>query len=266
MLLTDRKVVHRGHYRNNLVEVIDRGDERSLLFAGSVVQSAMSISSPQSLVLSYTRYMMAPLLIDESPRRALVIGIGAGSLLRYISHHLPQCRVDAIDCSAHIIKLARGYFHLPDKETVAIHCRDGFDFLRERVPDDRYDLILIDAFDAGGMSLSIYRPEFFALCRDHLQPEGAASINLWSGDKNRMAAVAEAIGAHFASLVNMPVPNRGNVVCLAGKEDTLARLFERNRLEIETLSERFDLDFKAIMKVCSKNNLGLFQRLNRLLL
>ncbi len=147
-----KEIVHRAQYNNHLVEVIDRGDERFLIFAGNIVQSSMSIKKPERLTLSYTRYMMAALLANTCPEKVLIVGLGAGSLLRFINYHFPDCLIDGIDNAADIINLSRKYFYLPDKPEIAIHCCDGYDFLAGLPDEHRYDLILVDAFKAQGMS------------------------------------------------------------------------------------------------------------------
>jgi len=257
-----RKVVHRAHYNNHLVEVIDKGDERSLVFAGNVVQSSMSIKTPYSLSLSYTRYMMAALLLNEFPEKVLVVGLGAGSLLRFINYHFPHCLIDAIDNSAHVINLSRKYFNLPDRPEISIHCCDGYDFLSALSSEQTYDLILVDAFDANGMSATVYRPDFFDLCGDHLKQGGIISLNLWSGNSERLGEVKEDIGSRFASIVEIPVPKRGNVICLGRNDKLIWSMLRKNRSDLDRLSDRFSINFKAIVNICLKSNLNFFQRLS----
>lgn len=258
-----RKNIHRSHWNGQLIEVIDEGDSRTLYFGGTVLQSAMFLSAPHKLALSYTRYMMASLLLDDGPQKILVVGVGAGSLVRFLHHHVPNARIDAIDCSNQVLDLADRYFHLPKSPGIRIHCRDGREFLSNRTDEHNYDLILIDAFDTDGMSRQIYSPEFFENCRDHLSVSGIVSINLWSGDQNRMEQVASEIAARFESLLELPVPNRGNVICLAGRGDLMMSIFERDSDEIQQLQQRFDINFKEIVRVCRKNNLSFLQRLSK---
>ena len=92
----ERKTIHRSHWQSQLIEVVDEGDTRSLYFGGHVLQSSMYLSAPQKLALSYTRFMAAPLLIDDAPERILVVGVGAGSLVRFFHHHFPDARIDGI--------------------------------------------------------------------------------------------------------------------------------------------------------------------------
>ncbi len=260
----NRQIVHREHWDNLLVEVIDDGDTRSLVFGGDVLQSSMSLSHPNRLILSYTQCMMASLLINEDPERVLVIGVGAGSLVRFLHSHLPSCRIEGIDNAPHIIKLARGYFYLPENERLTIHNLDGFDYLRELPAPRGYDLILVDAFDGAGMAPSIYHRACFELCRRHLRPDGILSINLWSGDEARMAEVRHDITDCFGPPLSLPVPNRGNVICLAGRQTDLNLLMTRGRSELERLGDRFAIDFDKIAGIYRRHNLTRRQRLARL--
>lgn len=264
MIRNSRKVVHRSHWNNQLVEVIDSGDTRSLYFAGNVLQSSMSLHEPQRLVLSYTRYMLASLLLDDEPERILVIGIGAGSLLRFLHRHFPNASIDGIDFSDTVIDLAQRFFHLPGSPQLRIHCSDGFDFLAARADEFDYDLILVDAFDGLGMSDAIYCSDFFELCLHHLSVSGILSVNLWSGDRLAMEQVADSINVHFESYLELPVPNRGNVICLAGRGEILGSLMEQHHEDVAALQKRFSINFSEILKVCRKHNLGLMQRLSHL--
>lgn len=258
-----KKHIHRSHWKGQLVEVIDQGDRRSLLFGGGVLQSSISLSAPHNLALSYTRYMMASLLLDDEPKRILIVGVGAGSLVRFLHHHFPEARIDGIDISASVIDLAERYFHLPQSSRITIRCDDGRDFLKNRKEEDNYDLILIDAFDTFGMSESIYISSFFESCLDHLSINGILSLNLWSGDQARMERVAAEITELFESILELPVPNRGNVICLAGRGNIASAVAELDSDDILQLQKRFNINFQEIIRVFRKYNLSFIERLSR---
>lgn len=262
----EKKVVYRDHFDKQLVEIIDRGDERSLYFGGHVLQSTITLSEPQSLALSYTRFMMAPLLFNEAPERILIIGLGAGSLLHFLHFHLPDCHIDAIDSSIGVINLAREYFLLPDGPEIMVHHGDGYAFLADR-PESKahYDVILLDAFDAQGMATSIYRADFFALCRSHLQKKGMICLNLWSGDLNRMAEVKDDIEAAFEDMAVIPVPKRGNVICIGLKNRNIWQTLKKNISQSGRLQSRFGIDFDIIIRSFMKHNLNIRQRLSHFL-
>src|SRR5574343_274341 len=78
------------------VDISEEAGVRYLHFGSDWVQGAMRIARPWSLELGYTREMMAGLLLRDGahwPRNALLIGLGAGSLAKFIYRNLPDCRM-----------------------------------------------------------------------------------------------------------------------------------------------------------------------------
>ena len=113
------------------------------------------------------------------------------------------------------------------------------------------------------MSGEIYAGAFFDLCLDHLAFSGILCLNLWSGDQSRMEEVAMEIGIRFDSALELPVPQRGNVICLAGRGDVLSAIIDLDSAELDFLQDRFDLNFREMVRVCRKYNLNMFQRISR---
>ena len=80
------------------LEISEEAGVRSLHFGSEWIQGSMRIRRPFALELAYTREMMACLLLRPDadwPRRTLLIGLGAGSLAKYIYRHLPQTKITA---------------------------------------------------------------------------------------------------------------------------------------------------------------------------
>lgn len=253
-------MVHRDYWNGHLVEIVDNGDHRSLYFGSRHLQSRMSLSRPHELVLSYTCYMLASLFIQPEPAKILIIGIGSGSFVRFFHHHFQDCLIDAVDCSQHIINAARGYFHLPENSRVAIHCRDGCQFLREDCTS-RYDLILVDAFDDQGMAPTVYAQPFFSLCREHLSESGVVSCNLWSDNMSRFREIKTILANLFTGCLALPVPDRGNIIALAMPFAVpWPRIYLKDK-ELAQLSKRYGINFKQLAGVIKKNNLSLAKRL-----
>ncbi|OGR15724.1 MAG: hypothetical protein A2X81_06755 [Desulfobacterales bacterium GWB2_56_26] len=253
-------MIHSNYWNGHLVKIFDNGDHRSLYFGSGHLQSRMSLSRPHELVLSYTRYMAAALFIQPAPERILVVGIGAGSFVRFFHHHFPDCLIDAVDCSAHVIAAARGYFHLPEEDRrVTVHCGDGFQFLQEEARN-RYDLILVDAFDDQGMAPTIYDEPFFLLCRERLNEDGVVSCNLWSDDQERYRTIKSTLADFFSGCLTLPVPDRGNVIALAMPFAVpWPQIYLKSR-ELAERTKRFDFDFKQLARVIKQNNLSMTKR------
>jgi spermidine synthase len=249
-----------------LVEIVDAGDHRSLYFGGDILQSRVSLVTPDVLLLSYTQYMMSALLIQPEPQRVLLIGIGAGTLVRFLHHHFPHCAIDAVDHSRRIISMAIRYFHMPNKDPIALHCSDGYAFLAARKLPMSYDLILVDAFDEEGMSKTIYTGDFFRLCLESLTPEGVLSCNLWSGVPEELMEVKNGIQRYATSHLYLPVPNRGNIVALAFNTPVPWKKINRPENEIDSLFRRFHIDLGQVVRTAKKCNMTLGQRIGSIFL
>ena len=70
---------------------------RHLHVGGEAIQSAMRLEDPFALELDYTRCMMAFLLFHAAPRRALMIGLGGGSLAKFFHRRLPALRTRVVE-------------------------------------------------------------------------------------------------------------------------------------------------------------------------
>ena len=66
------------------VEVSEQSGVRYLHFGSEWVQGAMRISKPNALELAYTRDFMLALLLRPEAKRFLLIGLGAGSIAKFI--------------------------------------------------------------------------------------------------------------------------------------------------------------------------------------
>src|SRR5690349_8452112 len=98
------------------IEISEQKGVRSLHFGSPWVQGAMRIARPWALELEYTRQMMAPLLLhdDSWPATVLQIGLGAGSLTRYLLRARPYARQVIVELSTDVVAAARQFFKLPE--------------------------------------------------------------------------------------------------------------------------------------------------------
>lgn len=199
------------------IEVSEAKGVRYLHFGSPWVQGAMRIARPWALELEYTRQMMAPLLLhdDSWPATVLQIGLGAGSLTRFLHRHRPQARLTIVEISSEVLAAARQFFKLPeDDEHIEIRIAEGHDFLAGA--KSRFDLILVDAYDDKGRAGMIDSVPFYMNCRERLSRRGMAAFNLLTrtrGAAPALARIRQAFGDHMQPL---PITEAGNVVVLAG--------------------------------------------------
>jgi spermidine synthase len=247
------KVIHKEFHNNHLIEIRDTTTQRTLYFDTRHLQSAMSFLHPQELILSYTRYMLLGLLINQRPENILIIGLGSGSFVRFFHHYYPTTHIDGVDYSQHVIDLAKEYFYLPEAENIKVICADGDEFIK-RPNNKKYDLILVDAFDDQGMAPSIYTESFFTSVSSLLADEGSISFNLWSSDKKTFSSIKKSLSNTFNNCLFLPVPDRGNVIAVTMNQEIPWHKIDASKEETKTLSTRLELDFKQLIRVTKQNN------------
>lgn len=251
------------HQGNNSIEIIDNDQGiRSLYTASSAIQSSMNTCDPIALVLSYTRSMMAFQLWQENPQSALLIGLGGGSLAKYLLNYHPRCNIDVVEIDSDIAALAHRYFHLPQHPKLNIHISDGYSYLCES--EKEYDVILVDAFDKNGVCDTILHPAFFNACAHRLASRGIVSINLWSSQPEVFTQAIEYIRQSFTDNTwQLPVAGKGNVIALAAHQPLPSKPWPALRDKALALQALYGLEFTSFVRDLQRCNKGpsLLQRL-----
>src|ERR1035437_77004 len=130
---------------NNSIEVSETEGVRYLHFSLEWIQGAMRIQRPNALELAYTREMMAGLLLRAAPwpKNALLIGLGAGSLAKFIYHKLPQTQITVVEIDPQVEIVARLNFKLPcDPKPLRVIIGDGAQYMLAE--GKTFDTILVD--------------------------------------------------------------------------------------------------------------------------
>jgi spermidine synthase len=201
-------------YRQGEVEVREKSGVRTLHLGSETIQSAMRVERPHDLELSYTRAMMAFLLFVPAPKRALMIGLGGGSLAKFVYFRLPQSRVHVVEVSAEVVKVARSHFLLPaDDDRLTVEIGEGARYLsssREEV-----DALLIDAYDGRSLAASLTTDVFYSAARNVLNGAGVLVMNLWSNDWAFDRNVQRIERAFDNRCICLPAERPGNVIALA---------------------------------------------------
>jgi spermidine synthase len=198
------------------IEVSEQAGVRYLHFSAEWIQGAMRIGRPNVLELAYTREMMAGLLLREPPwpQKALLIGLGAGSLPKFIYHKLPETKITVVEIDPQVEIVARLHFKLPDDPLrLRVVIGDGAHFMLQ--DGECYDAILIDGFDKDGKAGVLDTEPFYRACRARLTPGGLLAVNLL-GRSRGFAASKERIATAFdGRSLAFPSCNSGNVVAFA---------------------------------------------------
>ena len=157
-----------------------------------------------------------PLLLqgDDWPRSVLQIGLGAASVTKFIHRHRPQAKITVVEIDPRVETVARQYFKLPDDgQRIAIRHGDGADFVIES--RQRYDLILVDGFDAAAHTGRLDTLPFYLDCRARLADDGLLCVNLLSRRKDFRQSVKRLEEAFAGHAIAFPSCDGGNAIALA---------------------------------------------------
>lgn len=197
--------------------VSEEAGVRYLHFSSSWIQGAMRIARPWALELDYTKEMMACLLLRPEPnwpRRALLVGLGAGSVTKFLRRHRPVARLTVVEIEPQVVVTAQQYFKLPEPdEFLNIVIGDGADFVAES--RRRFDLIMVDGYDAKAGTGRLNTLPFFLDCQARLSDDGLLVTNLLSRRKDFRNSIDCLRQAFDDRVLVLPPCDSGNVVAIA---------------------------------------------------
>ena len=186
----------------------------SLTLDSSLIQSVMRRQDPTELVLDYTRTMMGCLLFEPRPASVLMIGLGGGSMLKYLAAYVPESDLTAVEISQDVIDMRNDFCIPPDNERLRIVCADGAAYVRK--PPHAYDLILVDGFSGEGIPDALCSPSFYRHCRAALTPRGLLVANV-QADTQQTRDIARRIGKAFGGcVISVESDEGGNEIVTAG--------------------------------------------------
>lgn len=197
--------------------ITEEGGIRYLHFASAYLQGAMRIAKPTELVWQYVQEMMAWLLVHEpsGQSRLGILGLGAGSLLRYCLRHTPAY-LDVIEYNPAVTRIGIEHFKLPaEHERVQYWHEDAHEAMRQST--DAYDVLMVDLYDHEAKGPSCSSLAFYRACYHALKEQGVMTVNLFANhssfERNLNHIYKVFKGACFA----LPETEDGNCIVLAMK-------------------------------------------------
>lgn len=235
------------------VQISERGGVRLLHLGGPAVQSAMRIRAPFELELEYTRAMMAFELFHPSAREAALIGLGGGSIAKFIHRRLPWLRLTVLEVNPEVVAAARAYFMLPeDDERLEVRVADGAAYVHQQ--RETLDVLMVDGYDAERIVEDLASPAFYHATFAALRAGGVGVFNLWGSDR-RFETYRQRLSDAFAGrMLLLPAEQKGNVVvfCFKPPLPDLGLIPLRGRAE--RCERELGLEFPRFLdRLCSHN-------------
>jgi len=219
----------------------------SMSFSSSLIQSCMRLDAPDELVLDYTRTMMGALLFVPDPVEVLMIGLGGGSMLKYMHRHVPSARLTVVEIHPEVIDLRQSFHIPPDDARLRVLCDDGAHHVRQ-VPPGTFDLILVDGFDGLGIPDALSTPAFYRQVRAALSERGLMVANVQS-DTRGTGMIRQRIDKAFEGVrLSVESDEGGNEIMLAFRQ---AAALDATLPDLAARWSSLDAAHRATLSVCT---------------
>jgi spermidine synthase len=239
-------------YQNILVS--DVGAQRCLQFSirrDQRNQSCKDLTHPSRLVFTYTRMMLASLLLNPEPARMLIVGLGGGTLPEALAHLYPDAQIDVVEIDPAVVDVAARFFDFVPSSRMRIFEQDARVWGRRALSrPERYDLILLDAFNGDYIPEHLMTREYLDETRELLTPNGVLAANTFaiSDLYDHESVTYERVFGRFFNLTQADSANRVIVASRAPLPDMDVLEANASRLakQLEPLGVRVQ-DFPARM-------------------
>jgi len=259
----DGLIVHETFDEEGRIEIVDKEGVRALHFGSKSRQSSMLIDQPDELHSLYARTMMGLLLFNDRPENILMIGLGGGTIAKYLLNQFSECKIKVIEYRNSVLKVARSHFGLPRDSRLKIKIGCGGEYIstQSKLAEQKHDLIVIDAYDHEGMAIEVSSENFFDGCRTLLKDDGLLAINLWSNKKDLFQQVAWNMGRVFEwKILFLPVRKRGNIIGFAFRENAHQYTMKELKEKAKQLEKQYQIEFPIFVKDFKRNNTSVLNK------
>lgn len=240
----ESNLLYEGESVYNYLQVKENDD--SVILSTNVLFGVQSIlKKNEGLTGMYYDYALAAPLMNErfaaQELSVLILGMGTGTYAKQLLHYFPDCHIEGVEIDEKITMLAHSYFEL--NENIPVTTYDGRAYLQ--ATDEKYDLIMVDAYADITIPFQMSSVEFFTLVREHLSENGVMVVNMnMHSDKagNINDYLTDTIASVFDNVYTANVPRATNRELFASQNPEMLACFDRARAELTDpeLSELFE--------------------------
>ena len=223
-------LLHEETSFQQYIRVEEEADGRRLLSLNEGV-AVHSVWRPDSVLTGgvWDAFLAIPPLLGRPLERVAILGNAAGTTARALGVYYPDARVDGVELDPAVSRVGFEYFGMGDNPRLTVHDADARPFLR--ATDERYDLIVVDAYHQPYVPFYLATREFFRLVRERLAPGGIVALNVATvpDDTRLVRAIGGTLAVELPQVVSWPAL-RFNTIVL-GLTEPLSRAELDRRLE-----------------------------------
>ena len=198
--------------------VYQQDNIRWLQLGNNHIQAQMDTKSIASPQLHSVKALLAGLAFVDAPRNIINIGLGGGSVERFLSAYLPAVSIISIEPDTDVVRLARQYFYFSDDWPVVIDTAENFLSRKQ----DCVDVIICDIFQDERHPSCLYEAGFYENCANSLSGKGLLMVNLAPADTDDCLAILVALRSVFTYSCLVPVTDTRNCIIYASRQPMLS--------------------------------------------
>ena len=184
-----------------------------------------------------------------------MVGLGGGSVARFMHERLPETRITVIELSPKVVAAARTFFGLPlDDRRLKVVVGDG----AEHVLAHRgaCDVFLLDAFDDLRSVRSLATERFYTACRDALRPRGVFVVNFIADEPRFGTYLARLDRVFDGRVLCLPSQDRMNMIVLGFRGPVAPIRLAPLKRAARELERRLELPFVRFVRDLAAHNPG----------
>ena len=223
-------LTYEGESIYNYLQVYENEDQ--VVLSTNVLFGVQSVyKKEKGLTGMYYDYAMAaPFMTgihDKNELNILVLGNGTGTYATQCTRYFENVNISGVEIDQKITDLAVQYFELP--ESVEVTTYDGRAYLN--TIQEKYDVIMVDAYQDITIPFQMSSVEFFELVREHLTDDGVMVVNMnmrGTEEGNINQYLADTISKVFSTVYTADVLGTTNRELFASNNADMIEVFKRN--------------------------------------
>jgi spermidine synthase len=204
-------------------------------------QAVHSVYKPGTYLTDniWDEYLVLPFAaLDRPPGKVAILGNAAGTTARALGRYFPETEVDGVEIDGELTRLGRRWFDMQNPRLRVFH-EDARPYLRRT--DERYDVIMVDAYRQPYIPFYLTTREFFELVRDRLRPGGAVVVNAGhpEGQDDLEKVLAATMREVFPAVLRDPSEDTNTLILGSGaaSAERLRRAVPRLPADLRVLAQ-----------------------------
>lgn len=223
-------LTYEGESVYNYLQV--KEDDENVILSTNVLFGVQSIYKKNGGLtgMYYDYAMAAPFMagVNEKDKlNVLILGMGTGTFATQCENYFENISMEGVEIDSDITELALEYFHLPGD--VPVYTYDGRAYLN--AVDEKYDVIMVDAYQDITIPFQMSSIEFFTLVEEHLTDDGIMVVNMnMRGEQegNINQYLADTISNVFTEVYTVDVAGSTNRELFASNSSDMLDVFDKN--------------------------------------